>query len=81
MLCSILSVRELRTLLAQLYDIPVTLPKIEELEKVLNDCRLNYTGTTPSIDPVEFEILYDPNLVSKQSIPLPQLLYYFCISP
>ena len=60
---SILSVRELRTLLVKLMDTPLTSQKIGDFEEMLKQCNSLYSMPTPSIDPIEFETHYDPDLV------------------
>ena len=61
---SILSVRELRTLLAQVNSLPLELSAIQNFEGMLRDCDKDFNGTRPSVDPIEFETHYDPDLVS-----------------
>ena len=63
-LCSILSVRELRTLLVKLSTLPVALEDIEKFENMLKKCGRSYNGSPPSVDPIEYETHYDPELVS-----------------
>ena len=61
--CSILSVRELRTLLVKTVDLPLTAGKIDDFEKMLRHCSNLYNTSMPSVDPIEFETHYDPDLV------------------
>ena len=63
MTCRILSVRELRTLLAMISDLPLHLGMVHSFEELLRDCDKQYNGTRPSVDPLEYETHYDPNLV------------------
>ena len=65
----ILSVRELRTLLALVSDLPLHLGTVHSFEDLLRDCQKHYNGTPPSVAPLEYEINYDPNLVSPISTP------------
>jgi UDP-N-acetylglucosamine-lysosomal-enzyme len=58
----ILSVRELRTLLVKVMEIPLTSKKIHEFESMLRFCAHNFNGTSPSVDPMDFESHYDPDL-------------------
>lgn len=58
----ILSVRELRTLLVRLKGVPLTASVINDFEAVLKDCALKYNHSLPSVDPLEYETNYDPNL-------------------
>ena len=59
----ILSVRELRTLLAMVSTLPLDLQTVHQFEALLRECDQNFNGTRPSVDPVEFETHYDPDLV------------------
>ncbi len=60
---SILSVRELRTLLSRITDLPLGLEAVNNFESLLRECDKHYNGTRPSVDPIEFETHYDPDLV------------------
>ena len=62
-LCSILSVRELRTLLARVGGVPITLEEVHKFEQLLHNCSMKYTGPLPTVDPSEYETHYDPELV------------------
>ena len=55
--------RELRTLLVKLKGVPLTAGVINDFEGVLKDCALKYNHSLPSVDPLEYETHYDPNLV------------------
>ena len=55
--------RELRTLLVRLKGVPLTASVINDFEAVLKDCALKYNHSLPSVDPLEYETNYDPNLV------------------
>ena len=61
--CRILSVRELRTLLAMISDLPLHLGLVHSFEGILRQCDQHYNGTRPTVDPLEYETHYDPNLV------------------
>ena len=63
--CSILSARELRTLMTQVEDLPITVDSIDRFQWLLGNCSLNYTGITPQPSPEEFKTLYDPSFVSS----------------
>ena len=67
MTCRILSVRELRTLLAMISELPLHLGIVHSFEDLLRECDKHYNGTRPSVDPLEFETHYDPNLVCSHS--------------
>ena len=67
--------RELRTLLAMISELPLHLGIVHDFEALLRDCDQRYNGTRPSVDPVEFETHYDPNLVSAGSSIYPPPLY------
>ena len=58
-----MSVRELRTLLARIEDVPITLGDIHRFEQILHNCSSNYTGPVPHVDPQDYETHYDPDLV------------------
>ena len=58
----ILSVRELRTLMARVTDLPLDAKKIDAFEGILKNCQTVYNGSVPTVDPVEFETHYDPAL-------------------
>lgn len=58
----ILSVRELRTLLARVSSLPLDLQTVHQFEDLLRECGQHFNGTQPSVDPVEFETHYDPDL-------------------
>lgn len=60
----ILSVRELRTLLTLLSDLPIDMDDVKKLEEMLKSCDANYTGPHPHVSDREYETLYDSNLVS-----------------
>lgn len=60
---SILSVRELRTLLAMTTTLPITMDDVHGLEDMLKSCDQNYTLPRPQVSPREYETLYDPKLV------------------
>ena len=60
----ILSVRELRTLMARVTDLPLDAKKTDAFESILRNCQGTYNGSVPTVDPVEFETHYDPDLVS-----------------
>lgn len=62
-LLSILSVRELRTLLSRVGNLPLDLQTVNSFEDLLRQCDKQYNGTRPSVDPIEFETHYDPDLV------------------
>ena len=64
---SILSVRELRTLLVRLKGVPLTANIINSFEGVLKDCDVQYNHSSPSIDPLEYETHYDPDLVIRNN--------------
>ena len=73
----ILSVRELRTLLAMISELPLHLGTVHSFESLLQSCERRYNGTRPTVDPIEYETHYDPNLVSLQTMPCcPQLIPY-----
>lgn len=55
--------RELRTLLAKITDLPINLQAVHNFEDLLHKCDKEYNGTRPTVDPVEFETHYDPDLV------------------
>lgn len=56
--------RELRTLLVKLEDTPLVYEKIKDFEDILKACARSYSENSPSVDPIEFETHYDPDLVS-----------------
>ncbi|CAI8026125.1 N-acetylglucosamine-1-phosphotransferase subunits alpha/beta, partial [Geodia barretti] len=58
----ILSVRELRTLLAMVSELPLHLGVVHSFESLLRECDDQYNGTRPTVDPIEYETHYDPNL-------------------
>ncbi|KAL5473979.1 hypothetical protein EMCRGX_G028549 [Ephydatia muelleri] len=58
----ILSVRELRTLMARVTDLPLDAKKTDAFESILRNCQGTYNGSVPTVDPVEFETHYDPDL-------------------
>ena len=60
----ILSVRELRSLLSMLSDLPIELKHVESFQGILESCDEAYNGTRPSVEPIEYETLYDPDMVS-----------------
>ena len=62
--------RELRTLLAMVSQLPLHLGLVHSFEALLRGCDDHYNGTQPTVDPVEFETHYDPNLVSNLSLSL-----------
>lgn len=45
-------------------DIPLTVKKIDEFENTLKECSQLYNHSLPSINPMEYETHYDPDLVS-----------------
>ena len=50
--------------------LPLHLGLVHSFEALLRGCDDHYNGTQPTVDPVEFETHYDPNLVSNLSISL-----------
>jgi len=50
--------------LAKISDLPIDLKAVHKFEDLLRKCDREYNGTRPSVDPVEFETHYDPDLVS-----------------
>ena len=62
---SILSVRELRTLLALISSLPITMEDVHKLEEMLKTCNKSYNGTAPQVSAMEYETLYDASLVCK----------------
>ena len=63
-LIRILSVRELRTMLAKFSELPIDLDDVRNFENLLRTCNEKYNRTRPSISPIEYETHYDPDLVS-----------------
>ncbi len=65
--CRILSVRELRSLLSMLSDLPIQLKHVESFQGILQSCDEAYNGTRPSVEPIEYETHYDPDMVSQET--------------
>ncbi len=65
--CRILSVRELRSLLSILSDLPIQLKHVESFQSTLQSCDEAYNGTRPSVEPIEYETHYDPDMVSQET--------------
>ena len=61
--CSILSVRELRTLLTVINGLPITMDDVHTLEDILKTCDEAYMWTHPQVSDMEYHTLYDPKLV------------------
>lgn len=59
----ILSVRELRTLLSMLSELPIELKHVENFQSMLESCDKAYNGTRPLVEPIEYETHYDPDMV------------------
>ena len=68
---SILSVRELRTLLTLISELPIDMDDVKNLEELLKSCDTNYTGPRPHVTPRDYEMLYDSSLVSARLVPRP----------
>lgn len=62
----ILSVRELRTMLAMFSELPIDMDDVRGFEDLLRSCDKEYNGTRPSIAPIEYDTHYDPDLVSER---------------
>ena len=60
--------RELRTLLAMVSPLPLHLGTVHDFENLLHKCEEKFNGTRPSVDPIQYETHYDPNLVSLHSV-------------
>ena len=75
----ILSVRELRTLLAMVSELPLHLGVVHSFESLLRECDNQYNGTRPTVDPIEYETHYDPNLVSFTTRLLVSLLVFISL--
>lgn len=43
--------------------LPLYLGIVHSFEDLLRQCDQHYNGTRPSVDPLEYETHYDPNLV------------------
>ena len=55
--------------MARVTDLPLDAKKIDAFEGILKNCQTVYNGSVPTVDPVEFETHYDPDLVSLGSKP------------
>ena len=75
-----MSVRELRTLLVKTVDLPLTVSKIDDFEKMLRQCGQLYNTSFPSVDPVEFETHYDPDLVCDIGLSLKCISLSLCLT-
>ena len=47
--------------------LPLTMEDVDKFENMLKKCGRNYKGEIPSVDPIEYETHYDPDLVSWSS--------------
>ncbi len=47
-----------------LSELPIELKHVEEFQEMLDSCDRNYNGTRPSVEPIEYETHYDPDMVS-----------------
>ena len=61
---SVLSARELRTLLTHTEGIPITLDSINTFKWTLGNCSKSFNGTRPQVSKEDMENLYDPGFVS-----------------
>ena len=44
--------------------LPLTMEDVDKFENMLKKCGRSYKGEIPSVDPIEYETHYDPDLVS-----------------
>ncbi len=61
--------RELRTLLSMFSELPIELKHVEEFQEMLESCDRKYNGTRPSVEPIEYETHYDPDMVNNSCVP------------
>ena len=55
----------------KLSSLPLGMEDVTNFETMLKKCGRSYEGTPPTVDPIEYETHYDPDLVSGVFIHVP----------
>ena len=55
-------------MLAKISNLPIDIKAVTSFEKMLKSCDMDYNGTHPSIEPILFDTLYDPDIVSGNNV-------------